>query len=74
MDAGVECILYKGFQVDNKVSGSVDSLEGQAVLLRDPDRLELWAYRESMKFNKRNTRCHAWDKAMPETGTEGGKW
>lgn len=66
LDAGVECILYKGFQVDNKLRGSIDSLEGQVALLRDLDRLELWVYRKIMKYNKRNARCHTWDGLMTE--------
>ncbi|RMC13267.1 hypothetical protein DUI87_10801 [Hirundo rustica rustica] len=49
LDAGLEGILSK-FTDDTKLVGAVDSLEGWEALQRD--KLEDWAIRNHMKFNK----------------------
>ncbi|GAB0207547.1 hypothetical protein GRJ2_003220400 [Grus japonensis] len=48
---GIECTFNK-FGEDTKLGGVVDVPEGHAVIQRDLDRLEKWADRNLMKFNK----------------------
>ncbi|GAB0184934.1 hypothetical protein GRJ2_000958700 [Grus japonensis] len=40
------------FSDDSKLSGEVDASEGRATLQEDLDRLEEWANKNLMKFNK----------------------
>ncbi|GAB0188829.1 mitochondrial enolase superfamily member 1 [Grus japonensis] len=51
LDDGIMCTLMK-FADDTKLNGEVDTWEGRATLQEVLDRLEEWANKNLMKFNK----------------------
>ncbi|GAB0182192.1 hypothetical protein GRJ2_000684500 [Grus japonensis] len=51
LDDGIESTFAK-FSDDTKLGNEVNTSEGRAILQRDLDRLEEWASKSSMKFNK----------------------